>query len=529
MPRSNHRLQICVRLVADLAILNVSLIFSLLPQVWIYHKHPLSLLSLWLEPAIILTLLGPGIFYVAGFYTKGRSYAGKYKALVILQSNTILFSATALYLYFLRMAPSCPRSSLVLTWIESSLVLLGARLWSKTWKRAIIQENQLENAHVDLHRKRVLVIGGAGYIGSALLPKLLDCGYSVRLLDCFLYGDEPIKKFIRAPNLEICRGDFRDVHTVVAAMKDMSSVVHLGGLVGDPACALDEELTIQINVVATRMIAEVAVGNGISRFIFASSCSVYGASDELLNERSALHPVSLYARSKIASERVLLPFREEGLEPVILRFGTVYGLSGRKRFDLVVNLLAAKAIVDGVITVYGKDQWRPFLHVQDAAQSILIALEASSSAVAPNVFNVGCDEQNMTLGQVGELVRSIVPEAKFQCTEGNSDRRNYRVEFRRIRQGLGFQPTFKLESGIQEVVDAIKSGRVHSYQEAKYSNIKILSEPATREHLHVMEDWVSKALLVPNEVACAQPVPGDRIAEARPVALPSFRAAAGNS
>jgi nucleoside-diphosphate-sugar epimerase len=500
MTRSNHRLQICVRLAADLAIVNAGLIFSLLPQVWLHPRHPLSFLSLWCQVAIFLSVLGPVLFYAAGFYTKGRSYAGKYKALVILQCNALLFSIAALCLYFLRLAPSYPRSSLVLAWIGSSLLLLGARLWSKIWKRAIIQESRLENAHADINPKKILVIGGAGYIGSALLSKLLDRGYYVRVLDCFLYGEEPIQKIMHHPNLEIHRGDFRDVHTVVAAMKDMSSVVHLGGLVGDPACALDEELTIQINLVATRMIAEVAAGNGISRFIFASSCSVYGANDQLLSERSALHPVSLYARSKIASERVLLPFREKGLEPVILRFGTIYGLSGRTRFDLVVNLLAAKAIVDGVITVYGKDQWRPFLHVQDAAQSILSALEASSSAVAASIFNVGCDEQNMTLGQVGQLIQRMVPDATLRCTEENADSRNYRVEFRRIRQALGFQPAWTLESGIQQVVDAIESGSVRSYEETKYSNVKVLSEPAVREHLPVMEDWVSKVLLIPDVV-----------------------------
>jgi nucleoside-diphosphate-sugar epimerase len=284
-------------------------------------------------------------------------------------------------------------------------------------------------------------------------------------------------------------------------MKDMNAVIHLGGLVGDPACALDEELTIQINVIATRMIAQVAKGNGISRFVFASSCSVYGASDQILNERSALNPVSLYARSKIASENVLLPFRGNGFEPVILRFGTIYGLSGRTRFDLVVNLLAAKAVVDRVITVYGKDQWRPFLHVHDAGRSVLTALEAPSAAVTPVIFNVGSDEQNMTLGQVGQLIQKMVPGAELRCTEENVDRRNYRVEFRRIRESLGFQPVWKVEAGVQQVLDAIHNGKVRNYQESRYSNVKFLSERDAREHLPVMEDWVSKVLQIPERAS----------------------------
>ena len=153
--------------------------------------------------------------------------------------------------------------------------------------------------------RRVLVIGGGGYIGSALLPKLLDAGYHVRLLDLLLYSTEPIQDVLSHPDLEVIQADFRQVDRVVEAMQDVDAVIHLGAIVGDPACALDEELTIEVNLMATRMIAEVAKGSGINRFIFASTCSVYGASDELLDEYSALNPVSLYARSKIASEQVL--------------------------------------------------------------------------------------------------------------------------------------------------------------------------------------------------------------------------------
>ncbi len=377
------------------------------------------------------------------------------------------------------------------------MLLLVARLWAKLWKYLVIQESQLQGASVERERQSVLVIGGAGYIGSALLPKLLDRGYHVRLLDCFLYGEEPIQPFIQHPNLEIHRGDFRNVDTVVAAMRDMKSVIHLGGLVGDPACALDEELTIQINLIATRMIAQVAKGNCISRFVFASSCSVYGASDQILNERSALNPVSLYARSKIASENVLLGLCGDGFEPVILRFGTIYGLSGRTRFDLVVNLLAAKALVEKVITVYGKDQWRPFLHVHDAGRAVMSALDARPESVSSLIFNVGCDEQNRTLGQIGELIQTMVPGSVLRCTEDNVDRRNYRVEFRRIREAIGFEPVWKIEAGVQQVLDAIASGKVTNYLDPKYSNVKFLSAPDAREHLPVMEDWVPKFMEFP--------------------------------
>jgi nucleoside-diphosphate-sugar epimerase len=259
-------------------------------------------------------------------------------------------------------------------------------------------------------------------------------------------------------------------------MRGVQSVIHLGAIVGDPACSLDEDLTIEVNLLATRTIAEVAKANGVRRLIFASTCSVYGASDDLLDERSEIKPISLYARSKIACERVLLAMRDKNFTPVILRFGTVYGLSGRTRFDLVVNLLAAKAMVDGRITVIGKDQWRPFLHVHDAGRAVLAALEARPEQLSDSVLNVGSDEQNYTLGEIGKLVRSMVPTAELICTESKEDLRNYRVNFSRIRKALNFEAEWTLEAGIQQVVDAIRSGKVIDYHHPKYSNVKFLSE-----------------------------------------------------
>lgn len=497
MVKSTLRLEIFMRVLADVIILNASVGISLLTDLLFRHSRPLLLVGLWWRSACLLSVLGPALFSWMGFYTKGRSYSGRYKALIIIQAATLLFGTLAFALYFIRLQPSFPRSALLLSWVLCCTLLLAARLWAKLWKHVVIQETPSQEISMVRKQPSVLVIGGAGYIGSAVIPKLLAQGYRVRILDCFLFGKEPIVPFLKNANLEVCQGDFRNVDTVVAAMRGIDSVIHLGGLVGDPACAVDEELTIQINLIATRMIAQVAKGNGISRFVFASSCSVYGASDQVLNEKSLLNPVSLYARSKIASENVLLSLRDSTFEPVILRFGTIYGLSGRTRFDLVVNLLAAKAVVEGVITVYGKEQWRPFLHVQDAATAVVSALGARPESVASAVFNVGCDEQNRTLGQIGELIRSMVPGSILRCTEENVDRRNYRVEFRRIREELGFRPAWTLQSGIQQVLDSIMSGKVSNYQDPKYSNVKVLSAPVTRESLAVAEDWVAKLLQSP--------------------------------
>jgi nucleoside-diphosphate-sugar epimerase len=298
----------------------------------------------------------------------------------------------------------------------------------------------------------------------------------VRLLDLFLYGVESIEPYADHPRLEIVKADFRQIDKVVECMKGMDAVVHLGAIVGDPACALDENLTIDVNLIATRTIAEIAKGSGVSRFVFASTCSVYGASDEILDERSALNPISLYARSKIASERVLHSLASQEFAPIILRFGTIYGLSGRIRFDLVVNLLTAKAVVDGKITIVGNDQWRPFVHVEDAASAIMKVLEAPLALVRNQVFNVGSDEQNYTLQQVGELIHRLVPTAELIIMGPDGDRRNYRVNFSKIRRVLGFRPQWTLEQGVQQVIDALRSGVIQDYRDARYSNVKFLSE-----------------------------------------------------
>jgi len=385
-----------------------------------------------------------------------------------------------------------PRSVLFIAWGITMIVMLFARIWSIVWRNLVIQEDGAEIRAARDERK-VLLIGGAGYIGSALLPKLLKEGYHVRLLDLFLYGREPIKDCLDHPNLEIVEGDFRQIEKVVSSMRDVGSVIHLGGIVGDPACALDEQLTIEINLMATRMIAEVALGKGVRRLVFASTCSVYGASDQILDEQSVLNPVSLYARSKIASEHVLLENRAPGFAPVILRFGTIFGFSGRTRFDLVVNLLTAKAVFDGKITLYDGNQWRPFVHVDDAARAVMTVLEAPTARIDGEVFNIGGDELNYTLQQVGEIIQKMVPSAELLDLGTNADRRNYRVDFRRARCVLAFEPRWTLQQGISQVIDAIRAGDVVDYTLAKYSNVKLLND----DKIHVLgkqSGWERKVL-----------------------------------
>lgn len=327
--------------------------------------------------------------------------------------------------------------------------------------------------------RRVTVLGGAGFVGSVLIPKLLSRGYDVTVLDAFLYGTDSFNGCSASPRLELIRGDIRSVESVIRACLGADAIVHLGGLVGDPSCALDEELTREINLKSTAMIAEAARGLGIARLVFASSCAVYGASDGLLDEDAPLEPVSLYAHTKAESERLLLGLAGPEFCPTVLRFGTFYGLSPRPRFDLVVNLLAARAVREQEITIFGGGQWRPFIHVDDGAEAIMTCLEGPLDRVAAEAFNVGCEQQNRTLGQVAELIGELVPDVRVTFEPAAATEANYRVSFRKIRGRLGFEPRRTLVDGILEIKVAVESDAVGDYREARYDNHKSLASGET--------------------------------------------------
>ncbi len=440
----------------------------------------------------LLTVISLVLFVLHGFYTYSRNYQGRYKALVITQavSQSYLIYALLTYLVWERFGlTTVPRGALVLAWMINLGMSLASRTWTFLWEKVIRPEREAQIKDSETSIQNVLVIGGAGYIGSALLPKLLSAGYKVRVLDLFLYGTDPISRVTGHPNLELIHGDFRQVQKVVESMRGMDAVVHLGAIVGDPACDLDENVTLTVNLSATQMIAQVAKATGIRRFIFASTCSVYGACDDLLDERSEVQPISLYGHTKLAAERGLQKMADEGFAPTILRFATIYGLSGRTRFDLVVNLLAAKAKADGRITVNGGGQWRPFVHVDDAAHSVFKSLRTPLEIVGNEIFNVGSDEQNHTIQQIGELIRDQVVGSELILNENATDRRNYRVSFAKIRNLIGFEPHWTLEQGINQVTEAVANGDVRDYRDARYSNVKFLSESGAIEIIRADDDW----------------------------------------
>src|SRR5437667_8870867 len=321
----------------------------------------------------------------------------------------------------------------------------------------------------------VLVVGGAGYIGTHVVEQLLAQGRRVRVLDPLMFGREPVRDFLENPRFELVEGDATDVVKLIEAMHGASAVVHLAGLVGDPACAVDESFTRHANLFATRLIKKAAPLLSVQRLVFASSCSVYGINPAEVNETSEVNPVSLYARTKVEGERELLLGPEGDCCVTVLRFATVFGHSRRPRFDLVANLFTAQAANDGKVTPMGPSQWRPFVHVRDLARVVVAVLDADPERMRGQIFNVGDRRLNMTIGQLARLVQESVSRARrVEVVElPSKDLRNYAVSFEKIRRELGFEAETLMEAGIEEIVSQFGKGTYGHYRDAVYSNLAI--------------------------------------------------------
>jgi len=318
----------------------------------------------------------------------------------------------------------------------------------------------------------VLVTGGAGYVGSHLTRQLLARGHRVRVLDNFVYGQHGLDELGEHVDLELISGDICDERALTRAVSGVQAVVALAAIVGDAACDLDPERTMAVNYDSTRQMLNACREARVQRLVFASSCSVYGANgNDVLDEQSSLNPVSLYARTRIMSEELLLNQRD--LEVVILRLATVCGVSPRMRFDLMVNTMTACAMAHGAIKVSGAAQWRPHLHVQDAAQAFLCAVESRPGQ--ENIFNVGSDEQNFTVGEIAEHVAQQVPNTQIEYAPNGHDLRSYRVSFDRIRNQLGFKAGRTVDDAISEVGQLMHSGVVSDFRHDQFHNAKWLS------------------------------------------------------
>ncbi|MBN1566470.1 MAG: NAD-dependent epimerase/dehydratase family protein [Acidobacteria bacterium] len=318
--------------------------------------------------------------------------------------------------------------------------------------------------------RRVLVVGGAGFLGSVLTQKLLRAGFRVRVLDSFIYGRRSLDALADDRNLEIFEGDLRNIHTCVSSLSETDAVVLLAAIVGDPASKARPTETIETNVLAAQALASASKLHHINRFLYASTCSVYGIGDGLLDENAPLNPVSLYARTKIESEKIILGMGDEYFSPTILRMGTLYGYSARMRFDLVVNTMSMKSFVDGKIQVFGGRQWRPLLGVEDAAEAYIRCIEANLQDVGNQVFNVGSDGQNYQIDEVAEIIGSSLGGIPISRDNSNLDARDYRVSFAKLNQTVGFVPRQTIGDAAREIFDRLQSGAIRNPAQRIYYN-----------------------------------------------------------
>jgi nucleoside-diphosphate-sugar epimerase len=323
-------------------------------------------------------------------------------------------------------------------------------------------------------RRTILVTGGAGYVGSLLVADLLARGRYVRVLDSLLHGSVPsLLGPFGDERFEFLHGDVRDPDAVRDAVDGVDAVVHLAAIVGDPACARDEDTARKVNFEATVGLLDAAERAGVRRFLFASTCSNYGKladGDAVATEEWELRPLSVYAESKVEAELEVLARNREGFETACLRLATVYGASPRMRFDLTVNEFTRDVALDGSLVVYGEQFWRPYVHVRDAAGAFALALDAPAEALAGQVFNVGSTDENYRKLDLVELLRERFPALDVEYVHRDEDPRDYRVSFEKIATVLGYGPERTVADGVDEVIRLLESRIIEDPHAAVYRN-----------------------------------------------------------
>jgi nucleoside-diphosphate-sugar epimerase len=323
--------------------------------------------------------------------------------------------------------------------------------------------------------KKVLVTGGAGYIGSVLVRILLNKGYYVRAVDSLKFGGDALYDVAQHPNFEFMKGDMRNDTDIDKAIKGMDYIAHLAAIVGDPACSKFSDEAKEVNWTASVSLFEKAEKAGIKRFVFASTCSNYGKMEDpnsFVDENSELRPVSLYAELKVKFENYILNERKNTkMCATALRFSTVYGFSPRIRFDLTVNEFTRNVCLTGEQEIWGPQFNRPYCHVDDLARAVVLVLEAPEEKVRANVFNVGDTTENYSKRMLMEAIQKQIPEAKAIYVEKTEDPRDYRVNCDKIKKELGFTITKKVPDGIREIIKLMRSGIITDAHSQKFRNI----------------------------------------------------------
>lgn len=320
--------------------------------------------------------------------------------------------------------------------------------------------------------KRVLITGGAGYVGSKLVPLLLEKDYFIRILDWFLFDPDVFKHLDANPSLQGIRGDVRDPSVVAASMDSIDTVIHLASISNDPSCDIYPELTQQVNIEAVKLLVNQAKQKGVRRFIFASSTSVYGFKNEIATEESVPNPQSLYASSKVEAEKIVSASAASDFTAVSVRPATLCGFAPRFRLDLVVNILTYQALSTGMLTVFGGEQKRPFLTVGDMVEAYSLLLQMPDEKINGQVFNV--TNENYRIIDIAKTISNIFQQKKLISVQSTLDHRSYYVSSEKISSQLGFRPTQSIADAVQEIRQAFEQGLVPDPEHPRYRNVPFM-------------------------------------------------------
>jgi nucleoside-diphosphate-sugar epimerase len=328
--------------------------------------------------------------------------------------------------------------------------------------------------------KQVLVTGGAGYVGSVLIPNLLDKGYRVKVLDLFLFGDNVLDAVKNRPQLEQIKGDIRDQSVLRKALRGCDAVIHLACISNDPSFELNPALSRSINFDAFEPLVRISKESGVVRFIYASTSSVYGVSEaENVTEDHPLVPLTDYNKYKGLCEPILLKHQSDDFTTVVIRPATVCGYSPRQRLDLTVNILTNHAVHTGRITIFGGKQMRPNIHIGDMTDLYLMLLELPGRLIAGKIFNAGYE--NHTVEEIATMVKNVVqqemPDRKQidLVTTPSNDNRSYHISSEKIKRELGFAPKRTIEDAVRDLIHAFQAGKIpNSMTDNRYYNIKTM-------------------------------------------------------
>lgn len=322
--------------------------------------------------------------------------------------------------------------------------------------------------------KNILVTGGAGYVGSVLIPKLIDKGYHVKVLDLYIYGENVLNEVKGHPNLEEIKGDIRDRILLEKVIPHTDAVIHLACISNDPSYELNPSLGKSINYDASIQLIKIAKENRVKRFIYASSSSVYGIKEESeVTEELSLEPLTDYSLYKAKCEEVLLNECDNDFVGVVIRPSTVCGYSPRMRLDLTVNILTNHAINKGEITVFGGEQMRPNIHIEDMTDLYVYLLELPDEKINKKIYNAGYE--NYKVKDIAEMVQEIVGKQVTIKTVSTDDIRSYHVCSKRIQKEIGFVPKHTVKEAILDLKKAFEDGKIpNSMTDIRYYNIKTM-------------------------------------------------------